>query len=242
MSLPPDWRERFVAMVAGRAPMEAAWFTGGPALTPEQQGAIYPRQYQLRLHDGLRAELVGTVACWPDLPWDDLFRRYLLAVPPTSFTLNRVADGFAAWWSADGATDAQLELATLDALVSRAFEAADPIPYAPGAPVRLAPAVGLLRLTHDVHQVRHELLTGGPRREPVAATAGVLVYRATREVRHWQPPPPLFLVLEALARGDTLTDAITAPFLAGLIPYDELLAALPGWMSEVAERELLSAA
>jgi hypothetical protein len=244
-ALPPDWRERFVAMVAGREPPRPEWFTGGPGLTPAQQAAIYPEQYRLRLHDGLRAELPGLTRWDPERrDWDALFAAYLLAHPATAFTLNRVADPFADWFEAHGAPRAEVEMARLDALVSRAFEAADaePLPHPIPERVRLAPPVGLLRVSSSVHEVRHALLTGAPPPPLRAAAAGVVVYRRAREVRHWVPPAPVFSILAAIAGGASLADAVAAPLQEGRATLDELRRGLSAWMADVGERGLLTGA
>ncbi len=241
--LPPDWRERFVAMVAGREPARPEWFTGGPGMTPELQASIYPEQYRLRLHDGLRGELPGLVRWDPERrAWDEVFTAYLADHPATAWTLNRVADGFAGWWATRGATRAELEMARLDHLVSRAFEAADAPPLAPPVParVRLAPAVGLLRATTNVHEIRHALLTDAPCPALRAEDLGVVVYRREREVRHWVPPAPVFAILEAVAGGEALADAVTAPIRDGTTDAPTLAAHLSGWMAAVAERGLLT--
>lgn len=228
-------------MVAGREPLRADWFTGGPVLSAHQQAEIYPDQYRLRLHDGLRAELPGAVRAWPELPWGELFAAYLLAHPARSFTLNHVATAFPAWWAEAGATAAQVELARLDQLVSRAFDAGEPTPFDPAGPLRLSPPVGLLRVTHNVHEVRHALMTERPVPAWEAAAAGVVIYRAGREVRHWVPPAPVFSLLEALASGAPLAEALTAPLARGDCDVDELQRGLTDWMAEVGARALLSA-
>ena len=57
--LPDDWRETFVEMVQGKRPLEADWFTGGPALSPMEQIEVYKNQYRLRLYDALVEEVPG---------------------------------------------------------------------------------------------------------------------------------------------------------------------------------------
>jgi hypothetical protein len=244
--LVPDWRDRFAAMVAGREPAPLDWFGASSTMSPALQASIYVEQYRLRLHDGMRAELPGLVRWVPEPGeggWDTVFAAWLLEHPATSWTLNRVADGFPDWWAGRGAPTPQVELARLDAAVSRAFEAAEPPPLPIPVPDRvvLAPSVALLWLTHTVHEVRHALLTDTEPPLLRAEAAGVVVYRGAREVRHWVPPAPVWWILDAVLRGEPLAQAIGAPLAHGTTPA-ALQASLSGWMAEVATRRLLSPA
>jgi hypothetical protein len=244
-ALPPDWRERLVGMVAGREPVSADAFGARSTLSAEFQVELYRDQYRLRLHDGLRGELVGLVRWVPDPGeggWDPVFASFLLEHPAHSFTLNRVADGFPDWWQARGAPPAWVELARLDAAVSRAFEAGEPevLPSPPPERVQLAPSVALFHLTHNVHDIRRAVLMD---EEPPALRqqeVGVVIYRDGREVRHWAPAPALFEILAQLQGGGVLEDAIVAPFALGLLDVPTLQQELPGFMAQVAVRRLLA--
>lgn len=235
--LPADWRERFVAMVRGEVPLDGSWFTGGPGCTPVEQVAIYSEQYRFRLGDAVWDDLPGLRALAGD-GLGDWIHRYLRAHPSRTWTLNRVADALPEWLADEGADPAWCDMARVDRAVQRGFEARDPRPLGPDAwsagRVRLAPPTALLRLDWNVHAIRTAVLTGQPppplRHEPVL----LLLYRPERHMRHRVLSPPLFAILEALAAGAPLADAVAAPVSAGLVDAATLAPALQGWFHELA--------
>ncbi len=240
--LPEDWRARLLAMIRGAAPPDAAWFTGGPVCTPDEQLGIYLKQYRLRLYDAVVEEV-------PGLSWllgderEAVLRGYLADHPSRSWTLNRVADGLADWLAASPfATSARVDMARLDRAIQAGFEAADAPPLAAEAlftlpPLRLRPAVHLLRLQTNVHEVRAAVLTGADPPELAPADVWLVVYRRGVAMRTLALDPGAWTVLDAIDRGRSTRDAIDDA--AAIVDAPDLLAKLPAWFRDFVALELV---
>lgn len=240
--LPPDWQVRMVEMIRGAAPLDGAWFAGGPALSPVQQIGIYRDQYRMRLYDALIEEIPGTA----HLLGDDLEAvawRYLDAHPSTSFTLNWLARSLADWLERDGASDALVDMARLDDAVSRGFEAAEAPPLAlgdlDGDPVlALVPSVSLLRLRTTVHRVRSAVTARAPVPAWEARDVPLVVYRKDLKMRHLEVEPGAWDLLAAF-RAPTAVSAALDGLVAGGADPGALVGKLGGWFQQFAERGLL---
>jgi hypothetical protein len=247
-SLPVDWRREMVDMIRGSAPLSGAWFRGGPGCTPEQQIGIYRDQYRLRLLGAVKQEALGLKHLLGD-DADDVLWRFVLAHPSQTWTLDRIAGGLAGWLCEQPeATAERVDMARLDAAVQRGFSAADGDVLTPerilSGPVRLAlaPHVSLLRLRTTVHEARSALMTSAVppvvREEPVH----LVVFRRGIKMRHWAVSAAEFVLLEAIAEGLPLADAIEEPVRGGTIDGGTLAAEIGGWFEAFAERRLLVAA
>jgi hypothetical protein len=240
--LPDNWRARLVEMIRGAAPPDAAWFTGGPVCTPAEQLGIYLDQYRLRLYDALVEEV-------PGLSWllgDDreaVLRHYLADHPSRSWTLNRVADALPDWLAgAADATPARVDMARLDRAIQAGFEAADAPALAPealfGLPdLRLRPAVRLLRLRTNVHDVRAAVLTGAAPPPTEAADVWLVVFRRGVSMRTLALEPGAWTLLDALDRGLPTRDAIDEA--ARVVDPATLLERLPAWFRDFVALELV---
>ncbi|MEQ1504181.1 MAG: putative DNA-binding domain-containing protein [Myxococcota bacterium] len=250
--LPPDWREQLVDMIRGARPLADDWFTGGPVCTPADQIAIYVDQYRMRLYDALRLEVAGLAHLLGDGPdGEALLRRYLLARPSRSWTLNRVADGLADWLAAerdrvpDQVPAAWIEMARLDWAVQHGFEAAAGPRLEPSALVtvphlRLQPHVHLVRCTHNVHEIRSAVLT---RAEPPPLVPGdfpIVVFRRDDAMRHWCVPLGLWGILDAIGRGLSIAASLDDVFARGWVTLEQLDDSVGDWFRDLAERDLVT--
>jgi hypothetical protein len=234
-----------VEMIRGAAPLSGDWFTGGPVCTPDDQIAIYADQYRQRLLGALREEMIGLRHLLGEQT-DAVFWRYLADHPPRSWTLNRVADDLPGWLATQPeATDALIDMARLDRAVQRGFEAADGRVLTPAdlaAPperLALAPHVSLLWLTTNVHLVRSALLSGT---EPPAvreAHVHLVVFRRGIKMRHWAVGPAIFALLEGIAEGLPLAEAVEKPVRDGWMDPTTLSSEIGGWFESFAERRLV---
>lgn len=247
--LPADWRERFVAMVRGAAPLSGEWFTGGPVCTPIQQAGIYAEQYRLRLYDALLLEIRGLAELARDDPrLEASLRRYLADHPSRSWTLNRVADPLAPWLAREPHVPPEwVEMAWLDRAVQAGFEAADGPPVTPEQlatmpSLVLQPHVSVLRLRFDVHHFRALALGTGERREVSAGDFPVVVFRRDTVMRHWQVPLGLWGILDAIGRGLPVSAALDEVHRRGLADVPTLAEHVGGWFRDLAERNLVSVA
>lgn len=244
--LPADWREQLVEMIRGAAPLQDAWFTGGPVCTPMEQIAIYADQYRLRLFDALVEEARGVRHL---LPGDDgaaLLHRYLLENPSRSFTLNRVADALPEWLARQpGVARTVVEMAHLDRAVQKGFEAAEGTPLDPATLVtlpalQLQPHVSLLRLRSNVHEIRSAVLTGASVPASREGDFPLVVFRRENKMRHWAAPLALWGILDAIERGASVPAAIDEVFARGWVDTETLQAEIGGWFRDLAERQLVA--
>jgi len=245
--LPPDWRTRMVEMIRGAAPLDGSWFAGGPALGPVDQIGVYRDQYRMRLGDALIEEVPGWCALVDEAERDAVVAAYLSAHPSRTWTLNRVADAFAAWLERRGAPVEQVEMARLDFVVQRGFEAADGRPLRPEdlasvPPLRLQPHVGLLRLTTDVHRARAAALAGRSLPELSRGDFPVVVFRRGVRMRHWELPLGAWAVLDGIGRGLPVGAAIERALVEGLLGEDDLGERLSGWFRDFVTRDLVERA
>lgn len=246
--LPPDWRERLVGMVLGREPPRSEWFTGGPVCTPDDQLGIYLRQVGLRLDEALLEEVPGLRHLWGDGPLGpELRRRYLAEHPSRSWTLNRIADALPEWLARQpDVPPEQVAMAWLDRAVQRGFDAADGVPLDPAAlatvpRLALAPHVSLLRLAHNVHEIRSAALSGEAPPPLRRGEFALVVFRRGLRMRHWAVGAGPWLVLDAIAAGRPLAEAVEEPYRKGLLDPETLAAEVGDWFRAFAERGLLQA-
>ena len=245
--LPADWREIFVDMVRGNRPLDDRWFTGGPALSPLEQIAVYKDQYRLRLYDALAEEVPGLV--WMlGAGAEPLLRAYLFDRPSTAWTLNRVADHLVEWLEQRQCPRRFVDMARLDRAVQRGFEAAPGTAIDPAAllgmpPLRLQPHVTLLRLHYNVHWLRSKALarsTEVPELE--RGEYGVVVFRRGIKMRHWEMPRGAFAILEGIDQGLAVDAAIERAFGLDLLDPQTLGEDISTWFRDYASRSLVEVA
>ncbi len=242
--LPPDWRERFVEMIRGAAPLDDGWFTGGPVLSPMEQIQVYWNQYRLRLYDAVVEEVPGLVHLLGDGA-EPTLRAYLFDHPSTHWTLNRVANDLVGWLERRQNPRYLVEMAMLDRAVQAGFEAADGTPIDPAElatmpRLRLQPHVTLLPLEWNVHWIRSAVMSG--RDEVPELEQGfypVVVFRRGLKMRHWQMPRGAFEVLVGIDEGLTVEAAIDRAFEMGVLDAETLAADIGRWFQDYAQRNLV---
>jgi hypothetical protein len=212
--LPSDWQEKMAAMIRGATPLDATWFAGGPTVTPDEQIAVYHNQYRLRIYDALAEELPGLTWMLGDTAVAVLW-RYLDANPPNSWTLNRIAARFLDWATAEGLSDAHLDMIRVDLAVAASFEAAWGAPLSVAQlmelpPLRLSPHVRLLRLGSNVHLIRSAALQKKDVPALEAVDRPLLVFRRGIRVRHMELPLPQWSLLSRIDAGEDLGSALEA--------------------------------
>lgn len=237
--LPQDWRERVVDMIRGAAPLSGELFSGGPTLSPEGQIAVYRRQYELRVPAALAEDAPGLMHLAGG-GWEDLARRYLLAHPPRSWSLDHLGRDLERWLVSDAAPPEYVDMARVDEAVQRSFVAAEGLAPRPEdlavlPPLSLQPHVELLRVGWTVHRYRAQAL-GGEVPDPLeAGDFHLVLYRRERRVRHIEMPRPAWWILEGMHLG---AEASIQRALQVSSP-DELQANLASWFQLFAERGLL---
>lgn len=238
--LPEDWRETLVEMIRGAAPLDGAWFRGGPALRPDDQIHIYREQFWMRLGEAAAEDVPGLAALLGEA-LEPLLRTYLLDCPPQTWTLTHVTAGLAEWLERRGAPPEQVDMARLDRAVSEGFLAADPRPLVlagADARLRLAPPVTLLRPRTPVHRLRSAAMLGEATPELVAGDHPLVIYRVDREMRHWEAPPHAWSLLAAFGAGASIAGAVAAAGEAG-VPEEALATHIGAWFQAFGARGLL---
>ncbi len=251
--LPDDWRDQMTRLVASRVPADGALFTGSHSLTPVEQIGVYRRQYELRLFDALRDELLGLSALLDDELGGSAAKKqlwaYLRAHPSRSWTLNRVALHIVEWLEERDAPRHHVEMAMLDRAVQQGFEAADGRPITPDAlatlpTLRLQPPVRLLRLTTNIHRIRTAAVHDDPEeRELPELQTGLdvplVVFRKEHRMRTWELKKSAWRVLQRLSEGAPLMDAISTALEEGLVDQDRLPQEVEGWFRDFAQHQLV---
>jgi len=245
--LPADWRHQMVEMIRGAEPLHDTWFTGGPVLSPLAQIGVYRRQFTLRIYEALIEDIPGLHNLLGDAA-EDVLRPFIRDCPPSSWTLNRIADPLPAWLEAQGAPRVQIEMAQLDLAIQAGFDAAwgtpiDPAQLAQMPPLKLQPHVRLLRLTHNVHWIRSRATTSDD--TPPELEIGdfpVVVFRRGIKMRHWELPLGSWAILEGIDRGLGVEGAIERAFEKGWLDPENLAANIQEWFGDYAERNLLEIA
>jgi len=236
-----------VAMIRGAEALRDDWFTGGPKLSPLEQISVYRRQFDLRIYDALIEEIPGLNTLLGDEA-EAVLRPYIAACPPSTWTLNRIADALPAWLEQRSAPREQIEMAQLDLAIQAGFDAAwgksiDPTELAQMPPLRLQPHVRLLRLTHNVHWIRSRATT--TEAEVPDLEVGdypVVVFRRGIKMRHWELPLGSWAILEGVNRGLGVEGAIERAFDKGWLDPENLAANIEQWFADYAERNLLEIA
>lgn len=261
MRLPADWQTRMVDMIRGAAPLDGTWFTGGPALSPQAQIAVYREQYRLRLFDAVVIEAPGLAKLLgvamngdaPDPAWlsdvdgPGLIHDYIADCPSRSWTLDRVADALADWLRDRGARVELVEMARLDHAVQRGFAAAEGMPLRAEDLSRmprlaLQPHVSLLRNRTNVHRVRSALLSGDAPPDLVPGDFPLVIFRRGVRMRHWEIPLGSWGILCGIQDGLEVGSAIERAFARGWLSMDQLGSELGAWFADFAERNLVQLA
>jgi len=226
------------------------------SLSAAERMAIYAEMYWLRTREALAEDYPSVHALLGDAEFDRFVREYLTRFPSTSFTLDHTGSSVPELFdqSASFAGAALLgDVARLERAVNLAFHAepADalapvaisqvPVEQWPELGFRLAPSVSLLALDYPanaiVSAVHDEQPLPALEREP----GWVLVWRRDFVVWRQALTRAQFAVLEALGRGRTMGEAVSAAEEVWTGAADELEGELFGWFAEWLREGLFTA-
>lgn len=242
--LPADWRETLVEMIRGASPLEGAWFRGGPARSPREQIATYREQFWLRLVEAVVDDIPGLASLLGEA-LDDTVRAYLADCPPNTWTLTELTAGLADWLEEGRAPADHVDMARLDRAVARGFLAADGRPLdlavlGSATRLRLAPHVTLLRLREPLHQIRAAVLQDEPIPPSELGDFPLVLYRADRQMRHWEAPTDAWTLLSAFQQGASVPEAMEIARAAG-VTEQALVEGVGPWFEAFGARGLLEA-
>jgi hypothetical protein len=228
------------------------------ALSSLERLRIYGNAYYARLFECLSDEFPATAHAVGRETFHGFALGYLQAWPSTSYTLARLGANFPRYLretrppreNGDDApdwADFLIDLVTLERTYSEVFDGpgvegrklltADELARIPPerfADVRLAPVpcLRLLPMRFPVHEFATSVRQGRQPEVPAARPTYLAVTRRNFVVRRQPVSRVQFALLETLAAGGTLGDAIEAAIAAGDVEAGRLAGELRQWFSE----------
>jgi hypothetical protein len=197
---------------------------GNARVSPVEQLEIYREQYWLRHTGSLVEDFPGVSGVLGQSDWERLAEEYLLAHPPTTFTLRELGQHLPAF----AATRAWLphrelivDMARLEWAYVEVFDAPDARPIDPeklsrvpedaweGVRLVLNPALQLLRVGYPVLELRKQLLlaTDEPIPLPEPELGHLVICRRNLVFEHDALDPGAFALLSKLSRSLPLGEA-----------------------------------
>jgi hypothetical protein len=199
----------------------AAVVREGAPLRASARLDVYANAYFYRIHDALKADFGALHAALGDATFHNLVTDYLLACPPTRFSLRFAGEHLAEFlarhdrvaeireripWAGD--------LAALEWAIQDAFDAADAdvlpreslaaVPAAEWPALRFGaiPALRVLKLDHPAHLAREAFDRGRPAPALPDEATTVLVWRKAERVFHRALDPLEAGALDLALRGE----------------------------------------
>lgn len=226
-------------------------------LTAQQRIAIYANAYYARLLECLGECFPVLKRTVGDEVFNEFAFGYLQRYPSRSYTLNRLGDHFAQHLNETrpddpGATwpDLLIDLANLEwaitqvfdgpgtenekLLTARQLQAITPDDW-PRARLTLTPCVRLLRFAYPVNAYYTAVRAANDGEDvppPEAQHQWVVLTRRDYVVRRHELSRPAFELLEALASGATIQDAIERCAAASDMADDQLARSLRQWFAQ----------
>jgi hypothetical protein len=216
LTLPRDWRDRWVRLVTGRGG-DPGFLSGGPILDATEGLGVYQDAWRLRHLEALRVETPGLTALVGDRI-EELAAGYFAEHPSRSFTLDRIADRLADWLAERGEPPEVVEMARLDHRVMRSFSAGEhpPVVLDGGLPpLALQPHAAFLRNTTDVHLFRTAVILGAERPAITARPTWLAIWRVGRAVQTLEIPPATWAILAGMEAGLGVAAALEQAFAEG---------------------------
>lgn len=242
MSTLADLQQRFLDGVLAYGPQAAGDIRGTSAFAVEQRLAVYANAYRRRLVEALLSVFERCARVLGDEAFDALASAYVEAHPPRDRSLGRYGSDFPEWLRThDPALATAAGVATIDAGLRRAFDAADAEPVDRAALLAL-PVAAWAGLRFEwvpalaTGQVEAAAIDAW--REPVAPRESALE-RSVTAIAFWRRDGQTFfrsiaaseaLLLERLRGGATLADACADA--ASPIPLEVAAPALLSWIDE----------
>lgn len=219
------------ADIPGDAEIErvvGAHVTGNDRLSPAEQVDIYRRQFWLRHVDSLLEDHPGLRAVLGEDDNDAFLRAYLAAFPPKTPSLRDLGKDLARFADTYAFPEAKAELARemiryelafVDVFDGKEPDKLDPAKLASvpedawdRARIVVNPLAVRMRFTHPVHEIRLAAKEDRSFDDLVRQRGDypVVLFRDELMIRFEVLEPDAFLLLEALARGESLVSACDA--------------------------------
>lgn len=226
---------------------------GNARVSPIEQLEIYREQYWLRHTGSLIEDFPGVSGVLGQSDWERLVEEYLVAHPPTTFSLRELGQSLPDFASGrDWLVHRELivDMARLEWAYVEVFDAPDAAPIAPEKlaevpedaweSVRLVlnPALRLLRVGYPVVELRKKLLVAAddaiplPERDP----RHLAICRRNLAIEHDALDPRAFALLSKLSRSVALGAACEATAKDLSLTSDEVARELETWFATFTAR------
>lgn len=191
----------------------------GGSLDGAARLAIYRRMYACRLRDAIAEDYPIACVLLAEAELAAAMAGYSRAHPPDSYSLDHFTWRFADYLATvRGGLDVIVDVARVEGAIAMASIAPDAPHLTPadlatldaGARLSLAPSVHLIAAQYPVCALFDAHRDGRTLTAPAPAPECVLVWRKDFVVWRKAVPRPAFALLEALAAGATLADALAA--------------------------------
>jgi hypothetical protein len=221
----------------------------GPRLDAAACVDIYANMYFYRLLDVLREDHPATAAALGAPQFHNLVTDYLLAHPPSHFSLRHAGDALPDLLSAQppaGAPPWIADLARFERALLDAGDAADAplltagqlraVPAERWPALRIAPhpSVRLLRSAWPVHVVREHVEAGESPGDPAVAPTHLCIWRQAQRVRYRAVGALEWAALASLQAGASFAQACGSAAAAGNADGgpEAVFAALSRWIAQ----------
>jgi len=227
---------------------------GNDRVSPIEQLEIYREQYWLRHTGSLVEDFPGVSGVLGQGDWERLIEEYLLAHPPTTFSLRELGQslpGFAA--NRDWLEHRELivDMARLEWAYVEVFDAPDARPIDPEKLSRVPengwerarlvpnPALRLLRVGYPVLELRKRLMvaTDEPIPLPEPEPRHLAICRRNLAIEHEALDPGAFALLSKLSRSVPLGQACESTAADLGLTSDAVSRALETWFATFTSRE-----
>lgn len=231
------------------------YFTGNARLSPVEQLEIYREQFWLRHTAALLEDFPGVSAILGQRAWERLCEEYLVAHPPSTFSLRDVGAALPAFVANEASWLEHQRLvndmARLEWAYVEVFDA--PGASAPLGPEKLAvdwdharivlsPALRLLRTSYPVPALRRRLIdheSANPIELPEPEPAFLLVHRPRLEILVEPLSEAEFALLSELADHGRLSAALEEAGRVSHLDSESLSSRLSSWFKDWVERSLI---
>ena len=230
----------------------AAEVVSTPKLAPEQRLHVYHYGYRARLVEVMQDVFERTWAYLGDDGFDAAAHGFIEFAPSSGRTLNRFGETFATWLTSEYPNDIEVaEIAMIDWMMRVAFDGLDMAPISSAALAQLKPedwatvgfdfhpTVALSPITHNAASIWESLERGETPPNAMRLLEETFLLAWRKDVRsHFVTVGSVERIAIELLRGGA-SFAETCDRLSGLLPDEEIPAAMGSWLRRWLSEEML---
>ena len=223
-----------------------------PKLAPEQRLYVYHYGYRARLVEVMRDVFERTWAYLGDDGFEVAAHGFIESAPSTGRTLNRFGETFATWLTSEYPNDIEVvEIAMIDWMMRVAFDGLDMAPISLAALAQLKaedwatvgfdfhPTLALSPITHNAASIWESLERGEtpPNAMRLPEETFLLAWRKDVRSHFVTIGSAERIAIEHLRGGASFAE--TCDRLSGLLPDEEIPAAMGSWLGRWLSEEML---